>query len=362
MKTPDQLRSELRAAATERTPPAPDVSRLIHRARRRTRLRVVAGAVPVAAVIAVIALVAPGILPGHATTGPAGRSGRPPNVVVGRFDPLTRMVRLGWTPPGLTVAQWETSPTSAALFAVPTGSTSALTDGKGLTVEVHARGVPFDSGEGGIGIPEVPEGRTLQPAAPVDGGAARCLAPAGSTAPCTALRWEYGPGAYAEVAYAPADGSSPQQVAAVVRHVAETLVIAPDVKVTLPFRVTGPAAALTPVATLVSLRTDPEFVWSTQLSLSSDPAHWTLYGSTGTTVTIGAERMTGTRFHRDAPPNTTVDHQPANVSPGSLYAYGADHLRTDISAPSPWDVTDIFRHLVFVADPADRGTWVSPRP
>lgn len=361
MNSIDDLREDLRAAVSPATPP-PDLPSLRRGAARRRDRRWAACAL---GIVVVLALAATGIrvLTAHAGTAPAGTgpTGTPSagqHVAVSRFDPLVRTVRLGWTPPGLTVTGWDTSVLSQDLYAGPTGDPSAADHGKGLNVEVRAAGVPFSSSEGGIGVPEQPEGRALQPAKPVDGHPAQCVAPAGSTAPCTALRWEYAPNAYAQVAYAPADGSTTAQAAATVRHVAETLVLDAHDAVTLPFTVTGDTAKLTPVATYVSRDTDAEFRWDASLTLSTDPAHWAPYSATGTELTIDAGWMTGTRFHRDTTPDTTIDGHPAHVDSNGLFAYGAGHLRISVSVPTGHDAVAAYHDTHLVPNPDDQRSWV----
>jgi hypothetical protein len=342
-----------------------DPRRALERARAIRRRRRLAGAGTAAAVAAVAvvagALWGGAVLPGrHAVAAgsppasPDPAASTPAAVAPAHFDPLVGRVALGWLPGHLTGRMTEFTRAEQDVFY---GEVGAGRGSAGLTVMFLAAGQRFNDSVGSAGLSP---GATPVATAPVHGAKAYCLVggdEAGSPpATCSALRWQYAPGAWAVVSYHSADKAvTDQQTAAIVRRVAENASLTAHDPVRMPFRLTGAASRLTPVRSLV----DDGSPGSTELELSSQPDRWSMWNSdTAGAVDIGLElQARPTDQLENNPINNTVDGHPACVRSGSLVLY-------DLSGASAWfqsdDPTATYHQTQLVPHPTDRTTWVSP--
>jgi hypothetical protein len=357
------------------------------RRRRRARLAMAttAGgmttAVAVAAAILMpAALIGPGGNPGPepASVAAPGRSDAPPVATApDRFDPLQLRVRIGWVPDTLLDVGWDLSTTSQRFFG-----SEASTEPGGLAVEVLAHGQRFGDHDHGVGLPEPSDAASASvspdqasrapssglpqdpskpqevPAAPVRGRPAVCISYTGG---CSALRWEYLPGAVARVSYAGRAGATPAAAAALVRRVAESVTLTAGEPVRLPFQVDLAAVGLRPALTSFYFRkTGPSSYgkpWSASLDLSATlPAN--RYDFHGVAVNMLSEPGP---IYKDGPVNTRVDGHPASRGHNgneslAVFNVRGSRLLIDVTTPGK-DALALYRAVHPVQHPANPADW-----
>lgn len=321
-----------------------------HRIRRRRRW---AGAGSAAA--ALVAALVGGLL-GAGRPGPAVPPAGPP--APARFDPLTSRIALGWTPAHLTHRTTEITRTEQDVFY---GEGDAPSGSAGLAVRFLTAGARYDD----LGQVGLSPGATPRAAAPVRGRPAYCLVGGNETTivgagACTGLRWQYAPGAWAQVSYHSADPAvTAAQAGRIVRRVAEHATLSAHDPVRVPFRLTGPAARLTVLRSLV----DTGSPASAELQLTSQPDRWSATSpdnSGGVDVLVEPPGRPADLLSRN-PVNTTVDGHPASAQPGqgSLTVYDVDGAAVWIASTST-DLTATYHQVQVVPRPADPTTWTSP--
>jgi hypothetical protein len=259
-----------------------------------------------------------------------------------RFDPLRRTLRVGWLPPGLT-ATWNIGG-AVQQFE---GREPMGRKGDGLLVDVWARGVPIPKDRFlGLDLEE-------RPTAPINGHAAWCLAPKGAAGSCQSLKWQYAPDSWAFVFYAGTLGPDEGSTAAVARRVAESVSLTADVPVRLPFRLSGQAAKLYVLETMVGEPSDTaKKPWAAGLTLTDGKG-----GSYGANVLITVHGAPD-RLDKDGPANTTVDGQQARRDDNSLVVWGVHGTRLSIAVQDrPWNPQDYYGDIQWSHDPADYRSW-----
>ena len=306
--------------------------------------------------------------PGTPTaTAPAGL----PATAPAAFDPLVRTLGVGWLPPGVLSDQWELTADRQTYAAAAPGEGDV-----GLLVSVFARGQRPPAGEGAPGVPREPVER---PTTPVRGRPAVCLAEPQLPASCSTLRWQYAPGAWAQVSYASVSrrSSAPPRRATRTRPPRRTRSGAASGRVGDADRgragaaavpLTGGTARLVPTRTLVEVRRTGRGSWGDRWSASITlddapvPAGADLDQSRRG-VTVGVLDQPGgaadSPAGRESAPNTTVSGRPAFLSAdgrelvlrdrGTRIFVGV-HLR-------PVPAADRYRDVRLLADPADLGSW-----
>jgi hypothetical protein len=334
------IRALLERDAEDLPPSRVDPYRALVRARRIRRRRRWAGAGSAAAVL--VAALVGGLLW-------AGRPGPPVPAAPARFDPLTSRIALGWTPAHLTHRTTEITRTEQDLF-YREGDAPAGT--AGLAVRFLAAGQPH----GDLGQVGLSPGATPRAAAPVRGRPAYCLVGGNGTTivgagACTGLRWEYAPGAWAQVSYHSADPAvTAAQASRIVRRVAEHATLSAHDAVRVPFRLTGAAAGLTVTRSLVD--TGSPASAELQLTGPGNPA--------GVDLLVEVPGRPADLLG-DNPVNTTVDGHPASAQPGraTLTVYDVSGAAVRVSSGGT-DLTATYHQVQVVPRPADPATWTSP--
>jgi hypothetical protein len=370
---------------------APDVPAIIARGRRaRARRRLLESggvAALVAATVAAVVLLVPAAGPAgppiaapdpavvaalHGGPAPAVLvpDGIPLDAVPDRFDPLTRTLDVGWLPEGLDGGAVMTGLHEQMYSAADDAYVNGGPD-VGLLITVLSRGRSVaELPEGGSGLPRDAQPR---PTDPVGGGTAVCLSdplvPAGT---CSALRWQYAPGAWAQVSYAGSAGPTPESAAAVVRRVAESVSLSEAEPVRLPFTLSGRLAGLVPLSTWVAVSDDVDPTsgtrWSVQVRLAIDGDDAAVDAAAvdfdAPQVTVWTSWTPGGEdpgSSKDGPPNTTVDGHPAALDEYRPRLTVWDVQGCTVSVSDPRGPEAAFGDLRIADDPADPNGWPAAR-
>lgn len=352
------------ASSGPRPAPTIDVAAAVRQAesirRRRRVAAVLTSTIAVAVAVAVpVAPTSPHSRARAVRTAPATTpSGPATGAAVSapdRFDPLVRQVRLGWLPGTLLNGQWELTATGQQFGGFEPG-----TD-QGLLVDVLARGQRFGDHDHGLGLPDQPRER---PAQPVAGRPAVCIGEAAQAGSCSALRWEYAPGAYARVSYAGRLGTDTAATVQVLRRVAESVTLITGDRVRLPFQVDLAGTGLHPTSTLVDIRNSGTGRngerWSASLELSAGPQNDS-YGFHG--VIVEMLSVPGP-IDRDRPANTTVDAHSATLGHNgdetslAIYDVHGSRLLIDVTTPGR-DPLALYPAVHPAEHPADPAGWTS---
>ncbi len=397
MNTVDDLRAALNYPSS---PPTPDAAAIIARGRRRRTARRAsfAGGLAAAAAIAVgVATVAPGtdtlptppsagglqdigggvpdpvLVAANRSLASAAPSPGGPAVAPTRFDPLMRTLHVGWIPPGIVDQQADTGIWGQSYG----GRDRTYTNGgepphldAGLAVTVLAKGRPVtELPEHGLGLP--PVGVTLRPTEPVHGRPAECLGDPAVPGSCSGIRWQYAPGAWAQVSYSGSAGRTPAQATVVARRVAESVSLSAAEPVRLPFRLEGRLATLRTGATSVSLHPERpgDFGerWDASIYLVDDEKEMAKPHLERRVVAVGAMQKykdPSGRIPRDPRPNTRADGHPAHLLPGggSLVVWGVNRSRVFVEFTNhPGDARAAYDDLRLLPEPDDPADWVPAR-
>ncbi|GAA1867482.1 hypothetical protein [Asanoa iriomotensis] len=368
MNTIEDLRNALDYAGPAASP---DVGAIIARGRRRRRARRYAAAGGVAAVVAALVAVNP------LDTGPGVHpdielNGSPPDPVLvaamttdasdapERFDPLVRTLHVGWVPAGLKDEQAEIGTTEQSFAGFDVGWADGGTD-LGLVVTVLARGRPVtDFAGGALGLPMDAKERSTDD---VNGRPAVCLTDPAVRGSCSALRWEYAPGAWARVSYAGSSGRTPAAAAAVARKVAESVRLTAGEPIRLPFTLTGATAELYPARSLVRVSADGK-LWGADLCLVDTAAEADRPSGERRQLVVGVDKNAdpGSRLGRDDAPNTIVDGHDARRSATSLVVWNVSGTRVFSEFQNlDGDPAAAYDDLDVLADPADPARWPAAR-
>lgn len=325
-------------------PSAVDLHRAVRDGRRRVRRRrIVTTATAGLALVAVLAA-APTLLdradrpppttPGG-TPSPTATAARVPATAPAAFDPARQYADFGWLPAGLTVRTVRTGTDQLALTAsAPETPSRPVRDAPAIELRVVPAGREIT-----LGIDRdfaVAAGRAgsagLEPAEPVNGGTARWNAAAAVEPRSAGLRWEYAPGAWAEVIvrYLPEGAGDPRAVA---RRIALDVRYAVDRPIRLPVRFDAPPAGLKPMAYVVSVRSNGS--WDVELSYGAGKR--TKYGDWPLVVLMLPRRSTTGDDGVIGAPTSRIDGHPARRSSSldggaSLQVYGVQGLYLEMSA------------------------------
>lgn len=356
------IRELLERDVDDLPPSRVDPRRALDRAHRIRARRRLAGAGTVASVLLVAIaagalwrgglLIRPGLSVG---AGPTSTAATRPGAAPARFDPMVSTIALGWLPTHLTHRTTEITATEQDVFY---GEGSASKGTAGLAVMFLPAGQQFED-MGAVGLSP---GATPVATAPVRGSSAYCLVGGNETlaaggSQCSALRWRYADGGWAQVSYHSADRSvTAAQTAAIVRRVAENATLTANDPVRVPFRLTGAAAGLTVMSSLV----DSGSPGSAELQLTSQPGAWHWFSpvnSGGVDISVELPGRPADLLSKN-PINSTVDGHPASDESDSLTVY-------DVNGASVWlggngDLAATYHQVHVVANPANPGTWVSP--
>jgi hypothetical protein len=376
MNTDLHTLDDLRAALAYPDPPAlSDPDAIIARGRRQRltrRLSVTGGGLlaTIASVATVAALATnPGNPPGAPPFAgpdlrPAGAApvpvlvaavSRPVAAAPERFDPRVRTLSVGWVPAGLTNETAETTVDSQmyAGFDETYGrSGDGTTRDNGLVVTVLAKGRPVgDLPDGALGLPR---DWVAHPTDPINGAPAQCLADPLVSGSCSALLWQYAPGAWARVSYAGGQAATAAGAAAVARAVAESVTLTEGDPVRLPFTVSG-ALASAPVERTLAIvyhagHTGPRGeAWV---------ASATYTGGLTVEVFFSPADPSG-RIDKDSPANTTVGGQPAWLSPDhrELVVWNVFGTRVSLSYEHDGNPRTAFHDVHVLASSGDPRTW-----
>ncbi|MFC0005447.1 hypothetical protein [Micromonospora siamensis] len=347
-------------------PSGVDLHRAVRDGRRRIRHRRIATAAT--AGLAVVALVAtaptlldrgdrpapPPVAAVPTATGTPTPAAPLPDRAPAAFDPARQYADLGWLPAGLTDRTVVTRSTQLTLYAaapqpggegmrlmlrmVPRGSDIALADDDNF---VRPAG---SAGTSGLTAAEPVAGRPAwwNPVAVVGRGAA--------------LRWQYAPGAWAEVGLinVPA-GTDPQ---ALVRRIALDIRYAVDRPIPVPVAFRALPSTLKPMSYQVTTR--PGGGWDARLAYGTGKR--TKYGDWPLTVQLmprTSEKGDGSVL---ADPDSTIDGHPARRRTSgdggaSLQVYNVQGLYVEITANDEATLRALGGDL----DGLFRGTTFRPR-
>jgi hypothetical protein len=395
VNTIDDLRAALDHPSTSAVP---DTATIIAAGRRqRARRRTLAGtSVGMVAAVAALA-VAAGTSP---TGGPTGGKNPPGNAAAGsdpagvapnpvlvaavtstgtqavrvpeRFDPLARTLHIGWLPEHLKGQSAEITPGKQMFGAFDTTYVNGGPD-VGLVVTVLAKGRPLtDLSGGALGMPL---DAVAIPTEPINGRPAECLSDPQVPASCSALQWQYAPGAWARVSYAGSAGKTPAAAATVARKVAESVSLTAGEPVRLPFKLDGRLARLHPARSFVRVY-EPGTTgilgerWNASIDLvdkvsdlqESQPG---LLRSVSVDVTQRPDDASG-RVEKDDlfRPNTTIDgHQAWQQQDGrALVVWGASNCRIAVEYRNrPGDAKATYADLRLLPKPDNPADWVLVR-
>ncbi|MGC5017318.1 hypothetical protein [Micromonospora sp. DT47] len=256
-------------------PSAVDLHRAVRDGRRTVRRRRVAATATAGLTVVAVLAAAPALL---------GRPDRPPPVTPAitpsptvttapmpatapaAFDPTRQYAEFGWVPPVMTDRIVRTGTDQLALTAsAPQTSPRPLKDAPAAELRIVPAGKDMTLGtDRDFAVAAGQAGSAgLTPAESVNGRTARWNANAVLDARSAALRWEYAPGAWAEVIvrYTPKSAGDPRAVA---RRIALDVRYAVDRPIRLPVHFDTPPAGLKPMAYLVTRRAHGG--WEVELS------------------------------------------------------------------------------------------------
>jgi hypothetical protein len=345
-------------------PSAVDIGRALTDGRRRVRHQRLATVV--AAGCAVLAVAGGVAFAVERPVGPepANVSAAPmPAQAPEGFDPMRRYAAFGWLPDGLR--NWHTK-TGLDGFLI----NASAQDGSGkegslveLRVVTAGHDIALSGTEEFVTNPGVAAGwAEVTPAEPVNGRPARWNGKALGGGVTAALRWEYAPGAWAEVTVrGRAAGADPR---ATVRRIASAVRYGVDERIRLPFAIVGLPGALRPMEVSVGISTDPgSMPWSADVAYGdgkrSGSGDWPL-----TVLVIPRASGTGDGSNI-ANPDTTLDGHPARRTPmagggNGLQIYGADGLYLEFATHDrattsqlPGGLDGLFRAMTRHPDPRD---------
>ena len=352
MPTIDELRQALNYASA---PAQPDTAGIIARGRCQRRLRraLTASAAAAVALVAVAGVALVGAGPRDAPAGnpppgdnppsrlegdnpPARLAGAAPNPVLvaaftsvppteapARFDPLRRTLHVGWIPDGLPREVGEIE----AYFQLYSASTADET--AGMVVIVLPKGRPLTAMPSGQRfMPRYTSNATFVDTEPINGRDAQCVrdprplatglptsnAVPRPTASCPTIQWQYAPDAWARASYAAPAGTTVEQANAQIRELAESVSLAADDPVRLPFTISGGRPGQVIARTLVSTGGGRSGLWYGGVSFVDTPADLERTLFTGPQINVEAYRVdpNGDPGHLAlSPPNSTVDGHPA---------------------------------------------------
>ncbi|MGK5441390.1 hypothetical protein ACSNN7_06110 [Micromonospora sp. URMC 105] len=325
-------------------PSAVDLHRAVRDGRQRVRRRRIAVAATAGLAVVAVLAAAPALL-GRAdrpppvtpaiTPSPTATAAPVPATAPAVFDPTRQYAEFGWLPPGLTERTVRTGTDQLALIA-SASQTSPRPVKDAPAAELRLVTAARDIALGIDRDFAVPPGRAgsagLEPAEPVNGRTARWNTNAAVEPRSAALRWEYAPGAWAEVIvrHIPESVGDPRAVA---RRIALDVRYAVDRPIRLPVRFDAPPAGLKPVAYLVSVRSSES--WDAELSYGAGKR--TKYGDWPLVVLILPRKSATGDYGVIADPTSRIDGHPARRSSSldggaSLQVYGAQGLYVEMSA------------------------------
>ncbi|WP_446212178.1 hypothetical protein [Micromonospora sp. IBSANI012] len=324
-------------------PSAVDLHRAVRDGRRQVRRRRIA-ATATAGLAVVAVLAAAPVLVGRAdrptpvtpaiTPSPTATAAPMPAAAPAAFDPARQYAEFGWVPPVMTDRTVRTGTDQLALTAsAPQTSQLPVKDAPAAELRLVSAGRDIT-----LGIDRdfaVAAGRAgsagLEPAEPVNGRTARWNANATVEPRSAALRWEYAPGAWAEVIvrHTPVSAGDPRAVA---RRIALDIRYAVDWPIRLPVRFATPPAGLKPMAYLVTRRAHGG--WDVELSYGAGKR--TKYGDWPLVVLV-LPLTFPTGDGVIAPPDSRIDGHPArrrsSVDGGaSLQVYWVQGLYLEMTA------------------------------
>ncbi|MEU2612276.1 hypothetical protein ABZ570_11930 [Micromonospora sp. NPDC007271] len=324
-------------------PSAVDLHRAVRDGRRQVRRRRIATAATAGLAVVAVLAAAPAVLgqpdrpapfvPGFPS--PTSASVAPmPDRAPTAFDPGRQYADFGWLPAGLTDRMVATGTAQLALNASPPMDPASSDRTGGAQVELRIVAAGHGIALEGANDFAVPSGRAgsadLEPAEPVNGRTARWNRLA-SDARGAALRWEYAPGAWAEVTVqAVSEGSDPRALA---RRIAEDVRYGVDRPIRLPVRFANLPAGLKPMAYRVG--TSAGGSWNVELSYGS--GRRTKYGDWPLVVLMIPRLSPSGDNSVLGGPDSTIDGHPARrrSSPdggASLQVYGVQGLYVEMSA------------------------------
>lgn len=349
------MNSLLEPLRDEPLPPSSvDLARAIGAGRRRVLARraiavATAGLTVIGIAVGIGAAVAP---PTATRTAPISSvpptTAGPPAAAPTAFDPMTRYAAFGWLPDGFTVLTAITTADGYVLMATPPG----VPDGQHVVLRIVPAGhdISAISGSQDFSVPLGADtgGQLLE--APAVHGRTAWWSTSFAVGSQLGLRWEYAPGARAEVAVV-AHFADPKQIA---RQVAEAIRYAVNEPVRLPYSL-SPPGLVRPTRVILTTGNRP---WEARVGYGTPDAHgdWPL--------DILMIPWTGTDGYGNVGlPNTTVDGHLARTSTGiygekGLQLYDVQGLYMEINCADPTlmpnGLEPIFRSMTFYPDPT---TW-----
>ncbi|SCE84605.1 hypothetical protein [Micromonospora mirobrigensis] len=351
-------------------PSGVDLHRAVRDGRRRIRHRRIAASATAGLAVVALVATAPTLLDPRdrpapppvaalptATAAPTAAAPLPDRAPTA-FDPARQYADLGWLPAGLTDRTVVTGPTRLTMYAA--SPPQVVGEGMRLMLRMVPRGHDialadddfFDRPAGSVGT------AGLTAAEPVAGRPAwwNSLPVVGRGA---ALRWQYAPGAWAEVGLINVpDGTDPQ---ALVRRIALDIRYAVDRPVRLPVAFRTLPSALKPMSFQVTTRSGGG--WDARLAYGAGKR--TKYGDWPLTVQLmprTSEKGDGSVL---ADPDSTLDGHPARrrtsgAGGASLQVYNAQGLYLELTANDGatlralgGDLDELFRGAVLRPKVAD---------
>jgi hypothetical protein len=238
-------------------PSAVDLERALTDGRRRVRYQRLATVVAACCAVLATAGVAVALDRPAAQERVDVASAPMPEQAPATFDPLRRYAAFGWLPDAVTDVRTKTG-----LDGMLVSASKQDTGRKGAESRVELRvvtaghDIAVATPEDFVAAPGVtPGGKDMRPTEPVNGRPAHWNGQLADGDGAAALRWEYAPGAWAEVIVGGrAAGADPRATA---RRIASSVRYGVDEPVRLPFTVAGGLpAGLRPMAVSVSTSTE----------------------------------------------------------------------------------------------------------
>ncbi|SCE70222.1 hypothetical protein GA0074696_0319 [Micromonospora purpureochromogenes] len=321
-------------------PSAVDLHRAVRDGRRQVRRRRIAATATAGLAVVAVLAAAPALVgrpdrptPVAPALTPSPTAAPMPATAPAAFDPARQYAEFGWVPPVMNDRTVRTGTDQFALTAsapqmpprpaeeTPTAELRMVPAGRDIALGID-RDFAVAAGRAGSA--------GLEPAELVNGRTARWNTNATVEPRSAALRWEYAPGAWAEVIvrYAPVSAGDPRAVA---RRIALDIRYAVDWPIRLPVRFATPPAGLKPMAYLVTRRAYDG--WDVEVSYGTGKR--TKYGDWSLVVRVLP--FTYPQGEVIALPDSRIDGHPArrrsSVDGGaSLQVYWVQGLYVEMTA------------------------------
>ncbi|MEH1166727.1 hypothetical protein V6V47_15220 [Micromonospora sp. CPCC 205539] len=338
--------------------------------RRQRRQARGAGAVLLAAALAVGGLTVPDLLtaerpPATAPFGPGqtgpGQTGLPAALTT--VDPQRVYVRFGWLPDGLRDLQYQAGLMLGGSGVYLGASNGQPNDARFVGVSLLPKGVQPSAPQRDSGEPASPTGTSNGPA--LNGGDSTFASYSGAEKPEAILRWRYAPDGWAQVRVF---GMGPD-ARGIAAQVARSLRFGNDL-VPMPATVPDVPAALRLIEVSVHESLDKPEDWYTRMTWSPEPATAEPRWQRARTLSVGVSRYRNVTDPADkayVDPNTTLDGHPARFGGKdgneTLTVYDVDGATVSIddSALLPAGGTRaLFPKITLVAEPAAWHTHLHP--